>query len=60
MNCLSDLAQADDLVRDVFLKALRQGEGLQRACQRLKARMTLACQVQLDAGGHVSDFVPRR
>lgn len=32
---------------------------LQRARRRLKARMTLACQVQLDARGHVADFVPR-
>ncbi len=32
---------------------------LQRARQRLKARMTQACQVQLDAAGHVADFVPR-
>lgn len=32
---------------------------LQRARQRLKARMTQACQVQLDAEGRVADFVPR-
>ncbi len=32
---------------------------LQRARQRLKARMTQACQVQLDDTGHVADFVPR-
>lgn len=32
---------------------------LQRARQRLKERMTQACQVQLDAEGHVADFVPR-
>jgi len=32
---------------------------LQRARQRLKERMTQACQVQLDAAGHVADFVPR-
>lgn len=32
---------------------------LQRARQRLKARMTQACQVQLDDAGHVADFVPR-
>ena len=32
---------------------------LQRARQRLKARMTQVCQVQLDETGRVSDFVPR-
>ena len=32
---------------------------LQRARQRLKARMTQACQVQLDDTGRVADFVPR-
>lgn len=32
---------------------------VQRARQRLKARMTQACQVTLDTRGHVEDFVPR-
>jgi len=32
---------------------------VQRARQRLKARMTEACQVTLDTRGHVEDFVPR-
>lgn len=32
---------------------------LQRARQRLKTRMTQACQVRLDEAGHVTDFVPR-
>jgi RNA polymerase sigma-70 factor (ECF subfamily) len=32
---------------------------LQRARQRLKARMTQVCQVQLDDAGRVADFVPR-
>lgn len=32
---------------------------LQRARQRLKTRMTQACQVRLDDSGHVTDFVPR-
>ena len=32
---------------------------LQRARQRLQAQMTLACQVQRDDNGCVSDFVPR-
>lgn len=33
---------------------------LQRARLHLKARMTQACQVQLDATGQVADFVPRQ
>lgn len=32
---------------------------VQRARQRLRERMTQACQVQLDDTGHVADFVPR-
>ena len=32
---------------------------LQRARQRLKTRMTQACQVRLDDAGHVTDFMPR-
>jgi len=32
---------------------------VQRARQRLRERMTLACQVRFDDAGHVSDFVPR-
>lgn len=32
---------------------------LQRVRQRLKARMTQVCQVQLDDAGRVADFVPR-
>ena len=32
---------------------------VQRARKRLRARLTLACQVKLDATGQVSDFVPR-
>lgn len=32
---------------------------LQRARQRLRDRMTTACQVHFDDAGHVSDFVPR-
>ena len=32
---------------------------VQRARQRLRARMVAACQVVLDAEGHVQDFVPR-
>ncbi len=32
---------------------------VQRARARMKAQMTVACQVQLDDAGHVQDFVPR-
>jgi RNA polymerase sigma-70 factor (ECF subfamily) len=32
---------------------------VQRARQRLRERMTLACQVRFDSAGSVSDFVPR-
>lgn len=32
---------------------------IQRARQRLRERMVLGCQVQLDENGQVSDFVPR-
>jgi len=32
---------------------------VQRARKRLRARLTLACQVRLDATGNVSDFVRR-
>jgi RNA polymerase sigma-70 factor (ECF subfamily) len=33
---------------------------LQRARLRLRERMSLACQVQLDEAGRVADFVPRK
>ena len=32
---------------------------VQRARERLRAQMSVACQVQLDSAGQVSDFVPR-
>lgn len=32
---------------------------LQRARRRLRAQMTIACQVKVDASGHVEGFVPR-
>lgn len=32
---------------------------VQRARKRLRERLTLSCQVRLDAAGQVSDFVPR-
>ena len=57
---LQGMSQAD------FATATANGLGLsaaksrlQRARQRLKARMTQACQVQIDVAGHVADFVPR-
>jgi RNA polymerase sigma-70 factor (ECF subfamily) len=33
---------------------------VQRARKRLRAQLTQACQVRLDAAGQVSDFVPRQ
>ena len=50
--------------QDQFAKASGLGlsaakSRLQRARQRLKTRMTQACQVRLDEAGHVTDFVPR-
>lgn len=33
---------------------------VQRARQRLRERMSQACQVRLDEGGRVADFVPRQ
>ena len=55
---LLGVAQAD-FARANGLSLSAAKSRLQRARRRLKARMTLACQVQLDAGGHVADFVPR-
>lgn len=44
--------------RNLHLSAAKSR--IQRARLRLRARMTQACQIQLDAVGHVSDFVPRK
>lgn len=33
---------------------------VRRARRRLREQLTQACQVQFDAGGHVTDFVPRK
>jgi len=55
---LQGVAQADFArARGLSLSAAKSR--LQRARQRLKARMTQACQVRLDGAGHVTDFVPR-
>jgi len=56
---LQGLAQADYArLKDLSLSAAKSR--IQRARKRLRDRMTLACQVQIDAAGRVSDFVPRR
>lgn len=55
---LQGVPQADfATARGLSLSAAKSR--LQRARQRLKARMTQVCQVQLDDTGHVADFVPR-
>ncbi|CAN5566742.1 sigma-70 family RNA polymerase sigma factor [soil metagenome] len=55
---LQGLPQADfATAQGIGLSAAKSR--LQRARQRLKTRMTQACQVQLDEAGHVADFVPR-
>ena len=55
---LQGMSQADFAVASgLGLSAAKSR--LQRARQRLKTRMTQACQVRLDAAGHVADFVPR-
>ncbi len=58
LSDLQGMAQADYAkVKGLGLSAAKSR--LQRARQRLKQRMTQGCQVQLDAAGRVSDFVPR-
>ena len=55
---LQGMAQAEfAAIKGLGLSAAKSR--LQRARQRLKQRMTDGCQVQLDAAGRVSDFVPR-
>ena len=44
--------------KDLTLSAAKSR--IQRARQRLRDRMTTACQVQIDVTGRVSDFVPRQ
>lgn len=55
---LQGMAQAD-FARATGLTLSAAKSRLQRARQRLKARMTQVCQVRLDDAGHVADFVPR-
>ncbi len=55
---LQGLSQADYAAsKGLSLSAAKSR--LQRARLRMKQQMTLVCQVQLDAQGHVQDFVPR-
>lgn len=56
---LQGMAQADFAVaKGLSLSAAKSR--VQRARQRLRAQMSLACQVHLDEAGHVADFVPRK
>ena len=56
---LQGMSQADfAAARGLNLSAAKSR--IQRARLRLKQRMTQVCQVQLDATGHVADFVPRK
>jgi RNA polymerase sigma-70 factor (ECF subfamily) len=55
---LQGMAQAD-YARAKGLTLSAAKSRIQRARVRMKAQMTVACQVQLDDAGHVLDFVPR-
>jgi RNA polymerase sigma-70 factor (ECF subfamily) len=56
---LQGMAQADFArTRGLSLSAAKSR--VQRARVRLRAQMSQACQVRMDEGGRVSDFVPRR
>ena len=55
---LQGMAQAD-FARATGLSLSAAKSRVQRARVRLRAHMSQACQVQMDAGGRVSDFVPR-
>ena len=55
---LNGLPQAD-YAAQVGLKLSAAKSRLQRARRRLRAQMMIACQVRMDAAGHVEDFVPR-
>ena len=56
---LQGMAQAEYArQKDLTLSAAKSR--IQRARQRLRDRMTTACQVQIDVTGRVSDFVPRQ
>jgi len=56
---LQGMAQAE-FARSRGLSLSGAKSRVQRARQRLHARMTQVCQVQLDGGGRVSDFVWRQ
>jgi RNA polymerase sigma-70 factor (ECF subfamily) len=55
---LQGMAQAD-FAKSKGLTLSAAKSRLQRARLRMKQQMTLVCQVQVDAKGHVLDFVPR-
>ncbi len=55
---LNGMSQAD-YAQQVGLRLSAAKSRLQRARQRLLARMTVACQVKIDDTGHIEDFVPR-
>ena len=55
---LEGLTQAD-YARRVGLTLAGAKARVQRARKRLRQQLTEACQVRLDAAGHVRDFVPR-
>jgi RNA polymerase sigma-70 factor (ECF subfamily) len=55
---LEGLTQADYAHR-VGLTLAGAKARVQRARKRLREQLTQACQVRLDAAGHVHDFVPR-
>lgn len=55
---LGGMSQAD-YAAQVGLKLSAAKSRLQRARQRLRERMTVACQVKTDDVGHIDDFVPR-
>jgi RNA polymerase sigma-70 factor (ECF subfamily) len=55
---LQGMAQADFArLKGLSLPAAKSR--VQRARKRMRDRMTLACQVRLDAAGRVDDYVPR-
>jgi RNA polymerase sigma-70 factor (ECF subfamily) len=55
---LGGMSQADYAAK-AGIKLSAAKSRLQRARQRLVDRMSHACQVRVDATGHVEDFVPR-
>lgn len=55
---LQGMAQAD-FARSRGLSLSGAKSRVQRARQRLRQRMTVACQVQIGEDGQISDFVPR-